>query len=100
MFKGTIEDLRIHGNYISAKLQRVFGGFWGCVCSLNFSRTVWGMGEGICIWSTIQDSWDQGQGSSPKCQSDVADRGMRSRCFFQVSIGDMADDGDTNFGYH
>ena len=26
MFKGTIEDIRIHGNYISAKLQRVSGG--------------------------------------------------------------------------
>ena len=46
MFKGTIEDFRIHGNYISVKFQRVFGGCGGCVCPLHFSKTVVGMAEG------------------------------------------------------
>ena len=36
----------------------------------------------------------------PNVRAMLWDAGMRSKYFAQVSIGDMADDGDAHFGYH
>ena len=97
------EPLRILGFmatiYLSS-FRESLGGCGVCVCSLNFSKTV-GYGEKRFLFGVpLRIHRTRATVYLPNVRAMLWDAGMRSRYFAQVSIGDMADDGDAHFGYH